>query len=103
MLKENHTHKITSLFLSLVPAGFPSPADGYLHKRFYPNEYLIKHPLATIFAKANDDSMIRGIFQGDLFIVDISIKPHDKKVVVALYEGNMIIRRSLKIKGKTYS
>ncbi len=54
-----------------VEAGFPSPADDYLEGKLDLNEFLIKHPAATIFVKAPDDSMIRaGIFPGDILIVD---------------------------------
>jgi DNA polymerase V len=91
------------LFLSFVEAGFPSPADDYKEKSLDLNEHLIKHPAATIFVKANDDSMIKaGIFHGDLLMVDRSIKPCDKKVVVALHDGSMLVRRFRNIKGKIY-
>jgi SOS-response transcriptional repressor LexA len=73
------------LFMVPVEAGFPSPADDYLEGKLDLNEYLIKHPAATIFVKAPDDSMIKaGIFSGDILIVDRSITPSHKKVVVAL-------------------
>jgi len=63
-----------------VEAGFPSPAHDYLEGKLDLNEYLIKHPAATIFVKAHEDSMIKaGIFPGDILIVDRSIKPTDKK------------------------
>jgi len=91
------------LFLSPVSAGFPSPADDYKEKSLDLNEHLIKHPAATIFVKANDDSMIKaGIFHGDLLIVDRSLKPCDKKVVIALHDGSMLVRRFRNIKGKKY-
>ena len=91
------------LFLSTIQAGFPSPADDYINKRLDLNEHLIKHPAATVFIKATDDSMIKaGIFEGDLLIVDKSLKPHDKKVILVSYDGSMLIRRFRRIKGKTY-
>ena len=43
-----------------------------------------------------------GIFQGDLIIVDGSLKPKDKKVVIALYDGSIVLRRLRNLKGKTY-
>ena len=91
------------LFLTPVQAGFPSPADDYRERSLDLNEYLIKHPAATFFVRVNDDSMIKaGIFQGDLLIVDRSLKPYDKKIVIALYDGSMVVRRIRKINGKTY-
>lgn len=93
----------TPLFLSTIQAGFPSPADDYINKRLDLNEHLIKHPAATIFIKATDDSMIKaGIFEGDLLIVDKSLKPHDKKVVLASYDGSMVIRRLRVFKKRSY-
>lgn len=91
------------LFLSNIQAGFPSPADDYINKRLDLNEYLIKHPAATIFVKATDDSMIKaGIFEGDLLIVDKSLKPHNKKVVLASYDGTMVMRRLRVFRKRSY-
>jgi len=91
------------LFMVPVEAGFPSPADDYLEGKLDLNEYLIKHPAATLFVKAPDDSMIKaGIFPGDILIVDRSIKPTDKKVVIALIDGGFSVRRISKIKGKVF-
>jgi DNA polymerase V len=70
----------TLLFLAPVPAGFPSPADDYLHKSLDLNEYLIKHPASTSRVRVKDDSMINaGIFTGDLLIVDRSLKSTDRR------------------------
>jgi DNA polymerase V len=91
------------LFLTPVEAGFPSPADDYKEKSLDLNEHLIKHPAATFFIKVKDDSMIKaGIFPGDLLIVDRSLKPCDRNVVIALHDGSMLIRRFRNIKGKIY-
>ena len=91
------------LFLTPVSAGFPSPADDYKEKSLDLNEHLIKHPSATIFVKANDDSMIKaGIFPGDLLIVDSFLKPCDKKIVIVMYDGLMLVRRFRNIMGRVY-
>jgi len=93
----------TPLFLCTVPAGFPSPANDYREKSLDLNEHLIKRPAATVFVRANDDSMIgAGIFCGDLLIVDRSIKLVDKKVVIVSCDGSMMIRRFRKIKNRAY-
>ena len=61
------------LFGSRIAAGFPSPADDYLEAKLDLNAHLIKHPSATFFARAEGDSMRgRGIYPGDLLIVDRS-------------------------------
>ncbi len=93
----------TPLFMVPVEAGFPSPADDYLEGKLDLNEYLIKHPAATLFVKAPDDSMIKaGIFPDDILIVDKSLKPADKKVVIAVIDGGFSVRRIRKIKDKVF-
>ncbi|MEH6473040.1 MAG: translesion error-prone DNA polymerase V autoproteolytic subunit [Halopseudomonas sp.] len=78
------------LFASRVSAGFPSPADDYLEAPLDLNQHLIKHPCATFFARAEGDSMRgRGIFPGDLLIVDRSIKPAHGQVVIAAIHGEL--------------
>ena len=62
MLQTNNATEKIPIFLTPVPARFPSPADDYKDKSLDLNEHLIKHPAATIFVRANDDSRIGGIF-----------------------------------------
>ena len=91
------------LFLSKIRAGFPSPADDYLDKKLDLNEYLIKHPAATFFVKVKGDSMIKaGINSGDILVVDRSLEPRDKKVVVAILNGEFTVKRVRKMKDKLY-
>jgi DNA polymerase V len=73
-----------------VSAGFPSPADDYLEAPLDLNQHLIKRPSATFFARAEGDSMRgRGIFSGDLLIVDRSIKPANGQIVIASMHGEL--------------
>src|SRR5208283_5317133 len=84
-------------YLSKVPAGFPSPAEDYLDKKLDLNDHLIKNPTATFFVRVNGSSMINaGIKTGDLLIVDRSLEPKDKKVVVAILNGEFTVKRILK-------
>ena len=103
MIYSQHTDQVKiPLFLTPVPAGFPSPADDYKERSLDLNQHLIKHPAATLFVNANDDSMIKaGIFCGDLLIVDRSLKPSDKKIVIVNQDGTTMVRRFKNIKGKT--
>jgi DNA polymerase V len=89
------------LFLVPVAAGFPSPAEDYLEGKLDLNKYLIKHPAATFFVRVTGDSMIAaGIHPGDILIVDRSIEPADKKVVIAVIEGELTVKRIRRLKGK---
>lgn len=89
------------LFMVPVPAGFPSPAEDYIEGKLDLNKYLIKHPAATFFVKVTGDSMINaGIHPGDILIVDRSIDPADKKVVIAVVDGELTVKRIRIIKDK---
>lgn len=82
------------LFLVPVPAGFPSPAEDYIEGKLDLNKHLIKHPAATFFVRVTGDSMIgAGIHPGDILIVDRSLEPADKKVVIAVVDGELTVKR----------
>ena len=82
------------LFLIPVSAGFPSPAEDYIEGNLDLNKYFIKHPAATFFVKVTGSSMIdAGIHDGDILIVDRSVKPADKKVIIAVVNGELTVRR----------
>lgn len=85
------------LYVSTVKAGFPSPADDYLDKRLDLNEHLIKHPAATFFVKVKGDSMNgAGILSGDILVVDRSIEPKSRAIVVAVVNGEFTVKRLIK-------
>jgi DNA polymerase V len=82
------------LYLSRVPAGFPSPADDYLEGELDLNELLIKHPAATFYVRLTGDSMIRvGLFDGDILVVDRAVKARHRHIVVAVIDGEMTVKR----------
>ena len=88
------------IFLGRLPAGFPSPADDYLEGKLDLNRHLIKHPAATYFVRVTGDSMIgAGIHSGDLLVVDRSLEPADKNVVVAVLDGELTVKRLFKQNG----
>ena len=88
------------IFLGRLPAGFPSPADDYLEGKLDLNRHLIKHPAATFFVRVTGDSMIgAGIHSGDLLVVDRSLEPADKNVVVAVLDGELTVKRLSKQNG----
>jgi len=91
------------LFLAKVPAGFPSPADDYLDKNLDLNEYLIKNPSSTFCVRVEGSSMVKaGIHDGDILIVDRSLEPGDKKIVIAVVNGDLTVKRIRKEKGEVY-
>ena len=74
--------------------GFGAAADDYMERGIDLNEQLIRNKPATFFMKVSGNSMINaGIFDGDIVIVDRSIKPANGKIVIAVIDGDMLIRR----------
>lgn len=60
------------------------------------HKYLVHNPVSTFFAWASGDSMIGiGVYDGDLLIVDRSLEPINKSVVIATLEGEMTIKTLL--------
>jgi len=82
------------LFLESVSAGFPSPADDYLEGKLDLNDFLIPNPPATFLVHVTGDSMIgAGIYSGDLLIVDRSVEPRNRNIVIAVLDGELTVKR----------
>jgi len=82
-----------------VVAGFPSPAEQYLEPPLDLNELLVKRPAATYFVRVEGDSMVgKGIYDGDLLVVDRSLDPKDGDVVIANVDGEFTVK-TLRKKG----
>ena len=74
--------------------GFTAAADDYMERGVDLNEQLVRNKPATFFMRVKGDAMIgAGIFDGDIVIVDRSIKAANGKVVIATLNGEMLIRR----------
>ena len=74
--------------------GFGAAADDYAERGIDLNEQLIRNKPATFFMKINSNSMVNaGIFKGDIAIVDKSVPPANGKIVIAVVDGEMLIRR----------
>jgi len=85
------------LFTSLVPAGFPSPADDFLENRIDLNEYLVRNQAATFLVRVKGDSMQQaGITDGDLLVVDRSVTPRHNHIIVGALDGEFTVKRLIK-------
>jgi DNA polymerase V len=74
--------------------GFGAASDDHSERGIDLNEELIRNKPATFFMRVRGEAMIgAGIFDGDMVIVDRSIKPVSGKVVIAVLNGDMLIRR----------
>src|SRR4030042_1287141 len=88
------TKRRQPIFIATVPAGFPSPAGDDEEGKLDLNRHLIKNPAATFFVRVTGDSMLKaGIHSGDLLVVDRSLEPRDKNVVIAVVNGELTVKR----------
>jgi len=79
--------------------GFGAAADDYMERGIDLNEELICNKPATFFMRVSSDAMKEaGIYKGDVAIVDRSIKATNGKVIIAILNGDMLIRRFEKTK-----
>lgn len=82
------------LFLSRVSAGFPSPAEDYLEGRLDLQKLLVRRPASTFLVRVTGDSMLGdGIHEGDLLVVDRSLKASPGRVVIAVVDGELLVKR----------
>ena len=85
------------LFACSVSAGFPSPADDYIEGRLDLNELMVPNPAATFFVRVAGDSMIgAGIHHNDILVVDRSLDPTSGKVVIAVVNNELTVKRLVK-------
>ena len=77
----------------LGSSGFPSPADEYLEKPLDLNARLVANPEATFFMRVAGCGMEqRGIYDGDMLIVDKSLEPRPGLVFIATEDGEFVLR-----------
>jgi DNA polymerase V len=84
-----------------IAAGFPSPADDYIQKKLSLDEHVVKHPAATFFAHVQGDSMRdANLSDGDLLVIDRSEIAQHKSIVVAVLNGEFVVKRLHKRNGE---
>jgi DNA polymerase V len=93
LIKGEFKEKLDLLFAPGVKAGFPSPAEDYLHESLDFNRDLIRHPEATFYGRVAGDSMQdAGICEGDIAVIDRSVEPQNGDVIVAYINGEFTIK-----------
>lgn len=89
-----HTEWEIPLLIARVSAGFPSPADDYIDTGLDLNKHLVKHPAATFFVRVEGESMVgAGIHPGDILVVDRALEPTDGRVVIAVLDAELTVKR----------
>ncbi len=92
--KSTYSMNAKSKLAGSVVAGFPSPAEQYMEPPLDLNELLVKRPAATYFVRVSGDSMTgAGINDGDLLVVDRSLRPADGDIIIACVDGEFTVKR----------
>ena len=85
--------------LNKVGAGFPSPATDYVEDDIDLNSHLIKNSPSTFLIRVQGKSMNSvGINDGDLLIVDKSLKPKNFSTVIANVNDDLVVKNFIKEK-----
>lgn len=85
---------VLGLFSEAVRAGFPSPATDFSQKRIDLNDHLFINRESSFLFRVMGDSMINiGIFEGDTIIVDRSIEPRHRHIVLAIIDEEFTVKR----------
>jgi DNA polymerase V len=99
---EAKEHITIPLYLCCVSAGFPSPASDFIEQDIDLNKWLIRNKLATYIVCVEGDSMTDEIHPEDRLIVDRSLEPRHKDVVIACIDGEVMVKRLLVEGGRHY-
>lgn len=76
-----------------IRAGFPSPAQDYLHESIDLNRELVSHPETTFYARVAGNSMEQaGIHDGDLVVIDKSLDARNGDYVAAYIDGEFTLK-----------
>ena len=90
-------------YLHKAGAGFPSPATDYIEEDVDLNIHLIKNVPATFIIRVQGKSMMEvGIYDGDLLVVDKSLKPKNFSTVVANVHDELVVKNFVKEKEKLF-
>ena len=74
--------------------GFGAAADDYMERGIDLNEQLIRNKPATFFFRMRSDAMKdAGILDGDILVVDRSVKAGHGDIVVAFVDGERLVKR----------
>lgn len=80
-------------FEGTVPCGFPSPATDYVENRIDLNTHLLINRDASYLFRVRGNSMEGvGIFDGDAVVIDKSLEPLDKRIVLAIVDNAFTIK-----------
>ena len=92
----NHNNYLAGYVLSKISAGFPSPADDFIQSQINLNDLLVEKPESTYLVRVTGNSMIDDhICDGDILVVDRSLSNTNNQIVVAIVDGEFLVKRLL--------
>jgi DNA polymerase V len=90
-------------YLHKAGAGFPSPATDYIEEDIDLNMHLIKNVPATFIIRVQGKSMVDvGINDGDLLVVDKSLKPKNFSTVIANVHDELVVKTLVQERDKKF-
>ena len=90
-------------YLHKAGAGFPSPATDYIEEDIDLNVHLIKNVPATFVIRVQGKSMVDvGINDGDVLVVDKSLKPKNFSTVIANVHDELVVKTFVKENGRQF-
>ena len=106
----NNENKIRTFMKLTIPyylhkagAGFPSPATDYIEEDIDLNVHLIKNVPATFIIRVQGKSMVGvGINDGDLLLVDKSLKPKNFSTVIANVHDELVVKSFIQERDKKF-
>lgn len=93
LLMSSSTPPSVPVFGPAASAGFGNHAEPFEDGSLNLHAHVVENPEATFFMRAKGDSMRdAGIFDGDLLVVDKSVKPRAGHVVVAIVNDEFYVK-----------
>jgi DNA polymerase V len=100
---DSYTKYRVPLYLNPVAAGLPTPTEDYIEGKIDLNRHLVKHPDSTFLVRVVGESMQdAGIHPRDLLVVDRSLEAISGKVVIAVVDGELTVKRLRKHRNKLW-
>lgn len=95
LFKRKTTNTIKATFVDAgISAGFPSPAQDFVHEKLSLDDKLVQNKEATFYARVQGESMINAdLHDGDLLVIDRSIPPSDNRIAVCYIENDFTVKR----------
>ncbi len=58
------------------------------------NQLIVRHPAATYYVRIESGEFADlNIYSGDILVIDRSIESYEKRIVVAIIEGEFVVRK----------